>query len=134
MKIITGLAILCSSLGAAYAVEGYSANGFTGWTRNVIAEIYQIEYFLQVVATVVGMWFVFHGLQLFRKHHTSQGAQAEHLKNGSGSLLIGVLLICLIPAVQMVQSTLMTGAGNVDSQQAFTISDTVDKTVVTNPV
>lgn len=120
VKIGLGVVIFAIAITGAYA-EGYSMHDFRTWAKHLIGFISQIEYFVQVVATLAGMWFVYSGLQLFRKHHTTQGAQGEHLKNGSGHLLIGVLLMCLVPAIQMIQSSIMSDAGNTSAQKVFTV-------------
>ncbi|MBK2124618.1 hypothetical protein [Fangia hongkongensis] len=125
--IKTGLsvAVFAIAITGAYAAStnGYSQNDFKEWAKHLIGFISQIEYFVQVVATLSGMWFVYSGLQLFRKHHTTQGAQGEHLKNGSGHLLIGVLLMCLVPGIQMIQGSIMSGAGEKNAQTMFTVNE-----------
>ena len=125
VKAAIGIAIFAIASTSTYAAStnGYSTNDFKEWAEHLITFISQIEYFVQVVATLAGMWFVYSGLQLFRKHHTTQGAQGEHLKNGSGHLLIGVLLMCLVPCIQMIQSSIMTDAGDKSAQTMFSVNE-----------
>ncbi|MBK2124411.1 hypothetical protein [Fangia hongkongensis] len=134
-KLALGSALICLTVGMSYAV-GFSANGFTEWGRSMLGFFNQIKTFIQIIATVVGLWFIFSSLQLFRKHHTNQGAQGEHVKHGSGHLAIGIALVCLVPFIQMLQTTLGSDAGNKDAQQVFQVQSVGDSfgTVPMQPI
>ena len=122
VKFLFGAVLLCLSVSLSYADGGETIHGFGDWAKGIIVFFEQIKTFIQIVATVVGMWFVYSSLQLFRKHHTTQGAQGEYVRHGSGHLLLGVFLMCLVPGIQMLQSTFTKnlGDGKVD---AFTVKD-----------
>ncbi len=124
LKILLGLGLILLGIGMTFAGDdggGYSNGNFSAWAKNLVNVIGEVESFIQIVATLAGMWFVFSGLNLFRKHHTSQGAQVEHVKNGIAHMMIGVFLMCLVPAIQMIQSTIMSGAGESKAQKVFEV-------------
>ncbi|WP_119344832.1 hypothetical protein [Facilibium subflavum] len=124
-KMLAGLALFGISISLSYAGDSGGAtslvHNFKDWAQGIMSFISQIEYFIQIIATLVGMWFVFSALQLFRKHHTTQGAQGEHVKHGSGHLLLGVFLICLVPGIQMMQATFSKHMGIDGSSPTFKI-------------
>lgn len=120
--------LMAAFMGAAMADTSggnlTTSGNFQAWAEGTLLPfIGQIKYFLQIVAMLVGMWFVLSGILLFRKSHTAQGAQGEHVKNGGGHLIFGVFLIGLVPLVQMVQSSLMMKAGNADNNIAFSVDE-----------
>ncbi|WP_233263318.1 hypothetical protein [Caedibacter taeniospiralis] len=124
MAVIFFLAMTCT---ISYA-DGTTGD-FKAWATGIITFFSQIKTFISIVATLVGMWFIYSAIQLFRKHH-NQGAQSqgEHIKNGGGHLVLGVLLTCLVPGIQMFQSTISKNMGKGDSVQEFTIDkDIFDK-------
>ncbi|WP_235826879.1 hypothetical protein [Facilibium subflavum] len=129
-RLLTGIILLVLSFGLGYAGDtGGAVHNFKDWATSMIDFFEQIKAFVQIVATVVGMWFVYSALQLFRKHHTTQGAQGEHVKHGAGHLLLGIFLMCLVPGIQMLQKTLSTNMGDQKSEQTFTVdSDIFNKT------
>ncbi|WP_119342939.1 hypothetical protein [Facilibium subflavum] len=124
LRIVTGVLLLALGVGISFASQdsggGYAGGDFQKWAGHLLKVVSQLEDFIQIVATLAGMWFVFSGLNMFRKYHTSQGAQGEHVKNGMGHIMVGIFLMCLVPAIQMLQSTIMTGAGD-SGKQTFTV-------------
>ncbi|WP_440617325.1 hypothetical protein [Cysteiniphilum sp. 6C5] len=130
-KVCAVVAILFLTCAVSYAEN--TTTGTTGdfkaWATGIITFFSQIKTFITIVATLVGMWFIYSAIQLFRKHH-NQGAQSqgEHIKNGGGHLVLGVLLTCLAPGIQMFQSTISKNMGDKKSFQEFTIEkDIFDK-------
>ena len=92
-KLLIGIILLLASFSLCYATDpSTDVHNFKDWATSMIGFFEQIKAFVQIVATVVGMWFVYSALQLFRKHHTTQGAQGEHVKHGAGHLLLGIFL------------------------------------------
>lgn len=120
LAMLGGSAFADSTSGGtgAYATSG----NFQSWANNLLSVFSQFEAFLMIAAVGIGLYFVFSGLMQYKKFHSASGAQGEHVKHGSGHLIIGVILICIVPAVQMLQATLMTGAGASDSQSLFTVN------------
>ncbi|WP_151193851.1 hypothetical protein [Cysteiniphilum sp. JM-1] len=100
--------ILCC--GICFADDTKGSSDLIAVLQHLKQEIGYIVGFIQVLAGGTGIWFVLSGLHLIRKHHTSQGAQGEHVKNGSGHLIIGVLLICIVPCVNLLQNSLLGNA------------------------
>ncbi len=127
MAVIFFLAMTCT---ISYAADPTPASGdFKAWATGIITFFSQIKTFISIVATLVGMWFIYSAIQLFRKHH-NQGAQSqgEHIKNGGGHLVLGVLLTCLVPGIQMFQSTISKNMGDSKAFQEFTVDqDIFDK-------
>lgn len=124
-KSTLAIGLLAMFGGSAFAADTgsttYSTGNFQTWANNLLSVFSQFEAFLMLAAVGIGLYFVFSGLMQYKKFHSASGAQGEHVKHGSGHLIIGVVLICIVPAVQMLQSTLMTGAGNTSSQSLFTV-------------
>lgn len=126
VKVVTGLALIMGTVGGALAAdEGYTSNSLTDVLKDIAGHVVSIEGFLSIIATCAGMWFVFSGLNSLRKHHTSQGQQGEHVKHGVGHIAIGVLLIGLIPAIQLLQSTLLSKAGDASSKTNFSVESLI---------
>ena len=105
-RLLLGVGMIFAAVSFSFAADGGGSNDFAKWAKGIVVFFDQIKAFVQIVATVIGMWFVYSALQLFRKHHTTQGAQGEHVKHGSGHLLLGIFLMCLVPGIQMLQNTL----------------------------
>ncbi|WP_119328518.1 hypothetical protein [Cysteiniphilum halobium] len=131
-KVCAVVAILFLTCAVSYAAGPTpgETGDFKAWAKGIITFFSQIKTFISIVATLVGMWFIYSAIQLFRKHH-NQGAQSqgEHIKNGGGHLVLGVLLTCLVPGIQMFQSTISKNMGNTDSVQEFSVEkDIFDKT------
>ncbi|WP_151193499.1 hypothetical protein [Cysteiniphilum sp. JM-1] len=121
-SLIIGNILFLSVLGSSQAFAGYSSGDWLSMAGNLWKQIQGMITFVQIIATLIGVWFCFHALQLFRKHHTSQGAQGENIKNAIGHAAVGVFLIGLIPMIQMLQSTVMKNAGDGESQKTFQIN------------
>ena len=120
-KLLVGLGMIGFSVGLSYADGSGTVHNFKDWAGHLIKFVSQAELFIQIISTLVGMWFVFSALQLFRKHHTQQGAQGEHVKHGAGHLILGVFLICLVPAIQMIQATLGSDMGDSSAETVFSV-------------
>ncbi|WP_203249895.1 hypothetical protein [Cysteiniphilum marinum] len=108
-RLLLGVGMIFAAVSLSFAADD---KNFLKWAVGIVGFFDQIKAFVQVVATVIGMWFVYSALQLFRKHHTTQGAQGEHVKHGSGHLLLGVFLMCLVRGIQMLQNTLGKDLGD----------------------
>ncbi|GGG05127.1 MULTISPECIES: hypothetical protein [Cysteiniphilum] len=124
-KVCAVVAILFLTCAISYAADPTKGD-FKAWATGIITFFSQIKTFITIVATLVGMWFIYSAIQLFRKHH-NQGAQSqgEHIKNGGGHLVLGVLLTCLAPGIQMFQSTISNDMGKSGSLQEFKINKNI---------
>ena len=123
-KLILGLIMLSGTVALSYADTTGTVHNFKDWASGIVSFIEQIKTFIQIIATLIGMWFVFSALQLFRKHHTTQGAQGEHVKHGAGHLILGICLICLVPGIQMLQSTFGNDLGE-GVKSAFSVDSNI---------
>ncbi|MCF6764390.1 hypothetical protein L3V82_01310 [Thiotrichales bacterium 19S3-7] len=111
-KSLLGLGLMAGLSTAALAdTTAYSTGNFANWAGQLLLVFQQFQTFIMYAAIVIGLVLIFSGLMSYRKYHTSQGAQGEHIKNGSGHIIIGVLLTGIVAVVQMVQGTVLTGAG-----------------------
>ena len=124
-KSLLGLGLMAALSTAALADTGstaYSTGNFANWASQLLLVFQQFQTFIMYAAIVIGLVLIFSGLMSYRKYHTSQGAQGEHIKNGSGHIIIGVLLTGIVAVVQMVQGTVLTGAGT--DTNGFTVDTT----------
>ncbi len=123
-KFLIGVFLLTLTCAISYAdTPSGTVHKFGEWAQGIVTFFEQIKTFVQIVATVVGMWFVYSALQLFRKHHTTQGTQGEHVKHGAGHLVLGVFLMCLVPAIQMLQGTISKNMGQDGATKTFEVQD-----------
>ncbi|WP_119343497.1 hypothetical protein [Facilibium subflavum] len=120
--------VLVAGLGASvsYAAGSGNVGDFTRWAGNLVKYIEQLKYFISIVATIGGMWFIFAGLGHLKNHHTpTKGQQGDHVRNGIGQLVVGTLLIAIVPMTQMIGSTVTKGAGDPNAYNTFEIKEKI---------
>lgn len=113
-RFAMGVLFFCLSIGLCYADDDTPKDpkAFYDWALHLLSVFGQIKSFLQVIALLLGMFFVFSALNHFRTHHSNQGAQGTHLKHGCGHLVIGIFLMCIIPGIQMLQQSITKDLGD----------------------
>jgi len=125
MKSMFGLGLMGGLSTAALADTGgsFSSGNFQTWATNMMTTFSQASTIAYGAALTIGIFCIMLGLMAWRKAHTAQGAQGDHVKNGGGLIAIGIFLVSLVPLTQMVQATLMSGAGT--DQSMFTVDTTI---------
>jgi len=121
-----GLGLMGALSSAALADTGggsFSSGNFQTWATNMMTTFSQASTIAYGTALTIGIFCIMLGLMAWRKAHTAQGAQGDHVKNGGGLIAIGIFLVSLVPLTQMVQATLMSGAGT--DQSMFTVDTSI---------
>ena len=96
----------------SYADVAGQTRDFTSWSLRMMQFIEQIKYFVSIVATIGGMWFLFTGLADLKKHHHGNNAsQGNYVSNGLGKCATGAIMIAIVPMMQMLTATVSAGAG-----------------------
>jgi hypothetical protein len=110
-RFVLGVALVAG--GVLFSTCSYAADkNFTDWALSMIRFIDQMKYFVSVVATIGGMWFVFTGLSDLKNHHSNKGNNGDYVRHGTGKCFIGACLIGIVPMTQMIGSTVTKDAGS----------------------
>lgn len=123
MKTMLGLGLM-GALSSAALADTFSTGTFQTWATGMMTTFSQASTIAYGTALTIGIFCIMLGLMAWRKAHTAQGAQGDHVKNGGGLIAIGIFLVSLVPLTQMLQATLMSGAGT--DQSMFTVDTTID--------